>query len=228
MPAFSFYLPIYSFWHFDDFSWGNTRVVLGEKNKKSKFAAEVTDFDPKSIPLRKWEVYESRRRDSLDSRRNDFPDNEKLEFVDETQSMRSASTIVSNLNPLPSFRGLPTSSPVAVNRGSRDSSIYDGYFTPTRGPSIYKEYNQMLQISGSTARSSKSILGSDESRRSIPKYPSDDAILYQIRLIVSSSDLNTLTKRAVRERLSNIFSMDMKAKKSTINFFLEEILKGNM
>ena len=21
MPAFSFYLPIYSFWHFDDFSW---------------------------------------------------------------------------------------------------------------------------------------------------------------------------------------------------------------
>jgi len=33
MPVFSFYLPIYAFWHFDDFSWGNTRMVV-EKGKK--------------------------------------------------------------------------------------------------------------------------------------------------------------------------------------------------
>ncbi|KAI8808702.1 family 2 glycosyltransferase [Cladochytrium replicatum] len=26
-PIFSFYLPLYSFWHMDDFSWGSTRVV---------------------------------------------------------------------------------------------------------------------------------------------------------------------------------------------------------
>ena len=229
MPAFSFYLPIYSFWHFDDFSWGNTRVVMGEKKGKAKLTADVNNFDPASIPLRKWAVYESRRRDSLDSRRNDFIDDGKLEFGDDTQSMRSVSTIVSNRNPLSPFQGLPSNSPTSKHRSSRESSLYDGYFTPTRGPSIYKEYNQMLQISGSTVRSSRSPLGSDEiSKRSNPKYPSDDAILYQIRLIVSSSDLNTLTKREVRERLSHIFSIDMKPKKSTINYFLEEILKGNM
>jgi chitin synthase len=34
IPAFSFLLPIYSFWKMDDFSWGATRVVLGEKGKK--------------------------------------------------------------------------------------------------------------------------------------------------------------------------------------------------
>jgi hypothetical protein len=28
------YIPLYSFWHFDDFSWGNTRVIVGEKGKK--------------------------------------------------------------------------------------------------------------------------------------------------------------------------------------------------
>jgi chitin synthase len=32
-PVFSFYIPIYSFWHFDDFSWGNTRIVVGEGKK---------------------------------------------------------------------------------------------------------------------------------------------------------------------------------------------------
>ena len=34
IPVFSFYLPLYSFWKMDDFSWGATRVVLGEKGKK--------------------------------------------------------------------------------------------------------------------------------------------------------------------------------------------------
>ena len=34
IPVFSFALPLYSFWRMDDFSWGATRVVLGEKGKK--------------------------------------------------------------------------------------------------------------------------------------------------------------------------------------------------
>ena len=34
IPAFSFLLPLYSFWRMDDFSWGATRVVLGESGRK--------------------------------------------------------------------------------------------------------------------------------------------------------------------------------------------------
>lgn len=34
IPVFSFYVPLYCFWRMDDFSWGQTRVVLGEKGKK--------------------------------------------------------------------------------------------------------------------------------------------------------------------------------------------------
>ena len=34
IPIFSFFLPLYSFWRMDDFSWGQTRVVLGESGKK--------------------------------------------------------------------------------------------------------------------------------------------------------------------------------------------------
>ena len=34
MPVFSLFLPLYSFWKMDDFSWGATRLVLGEKGKR--------------------------------------------------------------------------------------------------------------------------------------------------------------------------------------------------
>lgn len=34
IPIFSFLLPLYSFWRMDDFSWGQTRIVLGEAGKK--------------------------------------------------------------------------------------------------------------------------------------------------------------------------------------------------
>ena len=34
IPVFSFFLPLYSFWRMDDFSWGATRIVLGESGKK--------------------------------------------------------------------------------------------------------------------------------------------------------------------------------------------------
>lgn len=34
IPIFSAWLPLYSFWRMDDFSWGATRIVLGESGKK--------------------------------------------------------------------------------------------------------------------------------------------------------------------------------------------------
>lgn len=33
-PIFTFLLPLYSFWKMDDFSWGATRLVMGEAGKK--------------------------------------------------------------------------------------------------------------------------------------------------------------------------------------------------
>ncbi|KAI7870567.1 chitin synthase-domain-containing protein [Spinellus fusiger] len=57
IPVFSFYIPLYSYWHFDDFSWGNTRVVLGDAGKKVVMADEGK-FDPASIPTMTWDEYE--------------------------------------------------------------------------------------------------------------------------------------------------------------------------
>ncbi|KAI8375638.1 chitin synthase-domain-containing protein [Choanephora cucurbitarum] len=69
LPVFSFYIPLYSYWHFDDFSWGNTRIVVGEKGKK-KTIHDEGEFDPRSIPLMRWSEYEpSRVADDVRSER---------------------------------------------------------------------------------------------------------------------------------------------------------------
>ena len=56
-PIYSFVLPMYSFWKQDDFSWGNTRVVIGEKGNKQLIAEDDEGYDPRSIPLQTWDDY---------------------------------------------------------------------------------------------------------------------------------------------------------------------------
>ncbi|KAF8345668.1 glycosyltransferase family 2 protein, partial [Amanita rubescens] len=60
IPAFSFLLPLYSFWK-DDFSWGATRVVLVNQARRLLFTDRQDEgkFDPKSIPLKSWSDYEN-------------------------------------------------------------------------------------------------------------------------------------------------------------------------
>src|SRR4030095_7635293 len=56
-PIYSFILPIYSFWNQDNFTWGNTRIVIGEKGDKRLVAVVDEGFDPRSSPLQRWDDY---------------------------------------------------------------------------------------------------------------------------------------------------------------------------
>ena len=57
-PIYGFALPVYSFWHMDDFAWGNTRVVVGEKGgKKVVASSDDEQFDDSMIPMQHWEAY---------------------------------------------------------------------------------------------------------------------------------------------------------------------------
>ncbi|KAG9620012.1 CHS5 chitin synthase, class V, partial [Aureobasidium melanogenum] len=69
-PVFSMALPLYSFWHMDDFSWGNTRVVTGEKGKQVVVSDEGK-FDPASIPKKRWEDYQAELWEAQTSRDDD-------------------------------------------------------------------------------------------------------------------------------------------------------------
>ncbi|GAA6030105.1 hypothetical protein JCM8097_009260 [Rhodosporidiobolus ruineniae] len=64
-PVYSFLLPVYSFWRFDDFTWGNTRVVVGEGRSKKVLQAEEEAFDESTIPLAKFSEYESALADEV-------------------------------------------------------------------------------------------------------------------------------------------------------------------
>ncbi|OSX59590.1 glycosyltransferase family 2 protein [Postia placenta MAD-698-R-SB12] len=58
-PVYSFFLPLYSFWCMDDFSWGNTRLVIGEGNNKKVIMNDDEKFDDSMIPLKKFSEYEA-------------------------------------------------------------------------------------------------------------------------------------------------------------------------
>ncbi|QRW02326.1 chitin synthase [Ceratobasidium sp. AG-Ba] len=59
-PVYSFFLPIYSFWCMDDFSWGNTRMTQGDgKGGKVVVVPEDDHFDDSMIPLKKFSEYEA-------------------------------------------------------------------------------------------------------------------------------------------------------------------------
>ncbi|RKP06753.1 chitin synthase-domain-containing protein [Thamnocephalis sphaerospora] len=60
LPVWNFVLPVYAYWHFDDFSWGETRKVAGEA-KGDDHGKKEGDFDASSVPLKRWEDYERRR-----------------------------------------------------------------------------------------------------------------------------------------------------------------------
>ncbi|ORY00677.1 hypothetical protein K493DRAFT_210639 [Basidiobolus meristosporus CBS 931.73] len=59
LPVWNFALPVYAYWHFDDFSWGETRRVDGE-SKGDDHGKKEGVFDSSKITLRRWEDYERR------------------------------------------------------------------------------------------------------------------------------------------------------------------------
>ncbi|KAJ7350245.1 glycosyltransferase family 2 protein [Mycena albidolilacea] len=73
LPVWNFILPVYAFWHFDDFSWGETRKVEGEaKGQAHDMGGGVAGPE---VPLRRWEDWERSRLRKLrreERRRRDF------------------------------------------------------------------------------------------------------------------------------------------------------------
>ncbi|KAJ1559473.1 Chitin synthase, class 3, partial [Cladochytrium tenue] len=53
LPIWNFVLPLYAFWHFDDFSWGETRRVMGEV-KGHDHSAKEGEFDGSGINMKRW------------------------------------------------------------------------------------------------------------------------------------------------------------------------------
>ncbi|RCH90989.1 Chitin synthase, class 3 [Rhizopus azygosporus] len=60
LPLWNFVLPAYAYWHFDDFSWGQTRLVEGGE-KKEDHGKREGEFDSSGIVMKRfdeWHRYE--------------------------------------------------------------------------------------------------------------------------------------------------------------------------
>ena len=135
-PVYSFILPVYSFWKQDDFSWGTTRIVIGEKGSKQIIAMQDEGFDPRSIPLQRWDDYAA--NNNLPGRRSfgaaekaydppGYSDNayEMDDFRTQYSSARPASTVLTG------FRNqayMPPQSPAEFGHTSRQSTATLGQF----------------------------------------------------------------------------------------------------
>jgi chitin synthase len=64
--------------------------------------------------------------------------------------------------------------------------------------------------------------------RDAEQYPTDEQIISQVKSMLSSANLMTVTKKQVREELALFFSMDMSGRKDFINKVIEDVLQGKL
>ncbi|KAJ3228228.1 hypothetical protein HK099_005238 [Clydaea vesicula] len=282
IPIFSFYIPIYSFWHFDDFSWGNTRVVVGENGKKLVHNPDVNKFDPRSIPLRSWSDHEKMDNNSWEHESQASSTTGKLSSV---VSKVSSSTSVGNADhqnstalnfgvqqrsrlphtpntyanrfvdhahtsfQLPSIiEQPPLAVPISpIQTPLKDTSNNQDPFTnssisalkintsPIQSPSIQSptelshsasSSNSLIHFqSPKTEIQNTSRLNSPQITPTIePTYPQ---LHFEINSLLNNADLMTLTKKEVRETLSEKFGVDLSSKKEFIDKCVDYYLLTN-
>ncbi|KAJ1917129.1 hypothetical protein H4219_003390 [Mycoemilia scoparia] len=275
-PLWSFVLPIYSFWHFDDFSWGNTRVVVGE-GKRKLLISDDRAFDPNSIPQRRWTEYEQElvmygllnapppnmnENASHDERMSasshlsrpmsTIPPNQMMGVpgsasatpvpmpMDPRLSAAMGSSMGFNqpMMPTPNYdprlsraMGVTDGIPPMTPQGSMPPQIYGqpgippvGYSMPPSTSSMYIPptvstpipYNSNLQGGGTPGMMQSGLL------------PNDEELTEAIRVILNNSDLQTITKKKVREQLSAQYGVDLTHRKEFIGDAIELILNGQL
>lgn len=182
---------------------GNTRVVVGEKGGKKQILDEEP-FDPASIPMKKWGDYEQEVW-------------EKESAVTGMSSSKSYQSGTYNPSTVPSMKGAGG----AFNANPPLYAISHSSMDPMKQQSRPISMATEISVNGSQPQYP------DPSNPQI-HLPVDEQIVQQIRSILATADLMTVTKKQVRDALSSFFQVDMMYKKEFINKTIEDILQGRM
>jgi chitin synthase len=154
----------------DDFSWGNTRVVTGEKGQKVVVSDEGK-FDPASIPKKRWEEYQAEMWEQHTTR--------------DDRSEASGYTYA-------------TRKPFG---GSMAGSEYGGM--PPSRPMSHLDLPRYTQSQSRISLAHSGYGGMENNSIEMANLPSDEALHQEIRNILSTSDLMTVTKKSVKAELEN-------------------------
>jgi len=148
-PIYSFVLPVYSFWNQDNFSWGNTRIVIGEKGNKQVVAVEDEGFDPRSIPLQRWDDYAL--ANNLPGRRG-IPVEKVYDGYDEQYEMDDMKSVYSSVKPASTIltgfppRGAPYMPPQSpAPFGPQRQSVYS---TPYSDHPAAMRHQSVMSLGG--------------------------------------------------------------------------------
>ncbi|RYC55811.1 hypothetical protein CHU98_g10398 [Xylaria longipes] len=210
VPVYSFGLPLYAFWHMDDFNWGNTRVVAGEKGQKVVISDEGK-FDPASIPRKRWEEYQAELWDAQTSKEDARSEISGFSYATKpgmnaavSEYYHSQSRAGSTVGVIPPY---DIKNPGNLSRMS---------FAPTD--------NRMSQFGGSQ------FFGNNGETEMVDmaSMPSDDALLAEIREILRTADLMTVTKKGIKQELERRFNVPLESKRAYINSATEALLSGQL
>jgi chitin synthase len=196
-PVFAFALPLYSFWHMDDFSWGNTRVVTGEKGKQVVITDEGK-FDPASIPHKKWEEYQAELWEAQTSR--------------DDRSEVSGYSYGTKYQPAVSEYQYPPSRPMSQMGGPYPYDNRNASRMSMAQSEVLLGDGRQSQFGGSQYFNQQEL-----ELANLAGLPSDDAILAEIREILKTADLMTITKKSIKMELEKRFGVSLDARRAYIN-----------
>ncbi|KAM7222759.1 chitin synthase-like protein [Rhypophila decipiens] len=242
VPVFSFALPLYAFWHMDDFNWGNTRVVAGDGGKKVVITDEGK-FDPASIPRKKWEEYQAELWDANQGSQlgrgggygggGDDARSEVSGFSYATKQGALVSEYGFYGNPGGGYPSRPGSTtgfqytdktplPQMNQNQSRMSFAASEMLMPGAGAA-----NRTSQFGGSQFFAGTPGEGGVE-MANLAGLPSDDALLAEIREILRTADLMTVTKKGIKLELERRFGCSLDTRRAYINSATEALLSGQL
>jgi chitin synthase len=204
MPVFSLGLPLYAFWHMDDFSWGNTRIVTGEKGRKVVISDEGK-FDPNTIPKKKWEEYQAELWDAQTQR-----DDARSEISGYSYGTKSYHPAASAYGGGGDFT--PTSRPLS----QFDLATGGNQYSNNNASRISLAASDAM-LMGAGDRNSRRQSAIDMEMADLTGLPTDDALLNEIRDILRTADLMSVTKKSVKMELERRFGVNLDGKRAYIS-----------
>ncbi|EFX04149.1 chitin synthase [Grosmannia clavigera kw1407] len=213
IPVFTFALPLYSFWNMDDFNWGNTRVVAGEKGNKIVISDEGK-FDPSTIPRKKWEEYQAELWDAQTAHDDAHSEISGYSYATKQGGLAVHTMPMSEYG----YASRPGSTTGYAMHDKTAGGASRMSFAMTEQPG-----NRMSQFGGS-----QFFAGSEMEMANLAGLPSDDALLAEIREILRTADLMTITKKAIKQELERRFGVALDARRAYINSATEALLSGQL
>lgn len=210
-PVFALGLPLYAFWHMDDFSWGSTRVITGEKGQQVVVSDEGK-FDPRSIPRKRWEEWQQELWDS----QTQHEDGTVVSVDEDVRSQVSGFTYATKANAWVSQTALNPLPPSEYGAGNRPPSRLYLHAPPPRQDSRMSVYQPTT-----------SALGYEMSEfGALQTLPSEDVILAEIRDFLHGANLMQVTKKSVKIEMERRFGVNLDAKRAYIGSATESVLAG--